>query len=456
MSDAEASGEIPVTSKLKLFFSVDIVNSTEFKSKGSTVEHSHADHWERTFLTFYRRSVIDISIYWKQVIQEMEAVADGSLHFAFGDAPRFWKGVGDEVLFEKTVKSPLDAVAGVRALLRLVENHREQFRSKTPTQSLDVKATAWLAGFPINNAEVVFDESPAVPSQPGADEITENFRLLARIEKPDAPANYKLDFLGTSIDLGFRLRQHASPRKAIVSADLVWLLCQARSACTEHQIGRCRSLELPSIGFDGSVFLKGILGELSSYPLFWIASAPPTEGEVLEEKLVKRAGLESPILRAYCSRFLDGSHALLMTPYIPDCPDKSVATIHPSHQDKLDRLRNHVNGSSAQIDSVRERHPDAGVDTLPAATTRFADDVARDVKRIDDFVKDWVGDNVHNVKGLDDLPGHVAQLTAKLIADASVKDITPARLLEAIGDLDDFLTNEYEQNHDPTAGLIKD
>jgi hypothetical protein len=65
--------------------------------------------------------------------------------------------------------------------------------------------------------------------------------------------------------------------------------------------------------------------------------------------------------------------------------------------------------------------------------------------RSDIFVKSWVSANVHNVPGVKYAAPRVAELTAKLVGDASMAGITHDELMDTVGNLSDFLTNEFEQ-----------
>ena len=72
--------------------------------------------------------------------------------------------------------------------------------------------------------------------------------------------------------------------------------------------------------------------------------------------------------------------------------------------------------------------------------------------RIEEFVRAWVLENVHNVPGLKDIGDEVSRLSAKLIADARARGFSEKDLSKEVGDIEDFLTPEYENVHDPDAG----
>src|SRR6202012_3960210 len=102
-------------------------------------------------------------------------------------------------------------------------DHRARFLSKPITERLNVKGTAWLARFPINNLEIILGRD-SFSGHGSADEIAENFSLRAQLHDKSDPAVLRA-YIGASVDLGFRLRAFSTPRKTGVSADLVWMLC---------------------------------------------------------------------------------------------------------------------------------------------------------------------------------------------------------------------------------------
>jgi hypothetical protein len=64
---------------------------------------------------------------------------------------------------------------------------------------------------------------------------------------------------------------------------------------------------------------------------------------------------------------------------------------------------------------------------------------------IETFVKNWVAQNVQTVKGLSNLPYEVDRLAASLTGDARIQGISGGDLNRTVGDIDDYLTAQYEQ-----------
>jgi hypothetical protein len=382
---AATRNKIAVRSSLRLFLSLDIVGSTEFKQASRSADGRAAAitiAWLEPFLSFYQLSVEQMDAQWARVCVEMSAVdpKNRSDRFHFGDRPVFWKGAGDEVLFSKAVRSPVDAMATIHAFLLVMRDHRTRFVDKG--LPLDVKGTAWLAGFPVNNAETVLPGGASEPAEERLDDpVAENYRLLElhHAGKKNAP----IDYIGPSIDLGFRLREHATPRRLVVSVDLAWLLCRAhRSFEKEH--GKCSRLGVPHIGYDGRRGLKGILGG-QPYPLIWIEADPENDLDRAEDVLRGRplSGTSPPnahvqAVKDYCGLFLNSRTPLQTRPYVKDCPDPEIGHIPPDHERELERIEQHVNGAREQLETLVSG--DAGSGEIPSATTAFASGLARSME----------------------------------------------------------------------------
>lgn len=62
---------------------------------------------------------------------------------------------------------------------------------------------------------------------------------------------------------------------------------------------------------------------------------------------------------------------------------------------------------------------------------------------IETFVKAWVAQNVRSVKG--SVPNEVDRLAASLTGAAREQGISGGELHQAVGDIDDYLTERYQQ-----------
>jgi hypothetical protein len=74
-------------------------------------------------------------------------------------------------------------------------------------------------------------------------------------------------------------------------------------------------------------------------------------------------------------------------------------------------------------------------------------------QRSNQFAKEWVTENVHNIPSLDDYRLHCEELVERMQDAAQAKGIMPDELAESVGDSYDFMVNEYEQIRDPELGF---
>jgi len=382
----ESQARIAIRSSLRLFLSLDIVGSTEFKqaSRGAGASRDIADAWVEPFLSFYQISVEQMDAQWARICGEMAAIepSNKSGRFVFGTPPEFWKGAGDEVLFSREVLSPLDAMATVHTFLSVMKEHRARFAHKDVR--LDVKGTAWLAGFPVNNAEAMLPaQFGALPPGRLDEPVAENYRLLDLHRAGKVATGCQLDYVGPSVDLGFRLREHATPRRLVVSADLVWLLCRTHDSCSDRERRRCRFLAIPHVGYDGRHGLKGILGG-QPYPLLWIEADPDNGIDRAEDAILRRplSGHTPDRDRVddigrFCALFLNGRTPLQSRPYIGGCTDPEISAVPAEHRAWLARIESVVNGEVERLSA--EGVQEGGTGVIPPDAAAFADSLARQV-----------------------------------------------------------------------------
>jgi hypothetical protein len=64
---------------------------------------------------------------------------------------------------------------------------------------------------------------------------------------------------------------------------------------------------------------------------------------------------------------------------------------------------------------------------------------------IETFVTGWVAANVRNIPGLSNVTPEVDRLAASLTGDARAEGISGGDIHKALGDIDDYLTEQYQQ-----------
>lgn len=309
---------------LRIFFSIDLLGSTAFKQRESK---QPGDGWLPVFLGFYQDSHLFFQEEWTRVCSVFEKNRVKGL----GEAPAFWKGAGDEVIFTKQLRSVNDALGSILCLKGVVAKHRAVFTDKRP--DLNIKSTAWTAGFPVTNAEIAISGRSKMPleSETLFDNLLRVYLYKNRNETWSDPElaraarDMVIDYLGPSIDLGFRLSGWATARRIPVSLELLMMLSRA---CTELRPEVRKALEndlkiakLLRIHYDKRRDLKGII---FPYPLVWIDGDPENLLNQAEDQLSGAKVLPYEQLEVFCERFLDNTTLLRYRPYI-ETPDGTVS-----------------------------------------------------------------------------------------------------------------------------------
>jgi hypothetical protein len=220
--------------------------------------------------------------------------------------PSFWKANGDELIFVKELEDRREILGCVNAWVLALKAVRP-FLEKS---GLDAKATAWTAGFPVTNSELVFQLKPGSQSAPYEDEPRLlQFSLLERwYEDSTSQISLLMDFIGPSIDIGFRLAAQSSSRTFVISVDIAYLLANTH-------LPPKSLIKIPPIIYGGKEALKGVLGG-TLYPIFWIdTKAPsPLEAAKPEDKLLVAAQLGD--ISDFCLEFYREHSTEMFLPFI--------------------------------------------------------------------------------------------------------------------------------------------
>ncbi|XDD49665.1 hypothetical protein AB3N59_14875 [Leptospira sp. WS92.C1] len=249
MSDTHPS----LNRKVLLFLSVDIVGSTEYKNKSET-----QNNWLRFFTTFYKD--FPITFYKK-----FEEINNPNLQ-----KPEIWKSLGDELIFRVEITDHISAKDTVRAFSQALFSYSLSIR----TTSLALKGSAWIAGFPVINAEIYSDEE----------------------------GKQVVDYIGPQMDIGFRISKFASEYKFIISIELLLLL----SATTDSYFKFF--LEEPQI-------LKGVLKN-RPYPIIWMKNENAVENNLFKLLNKHNEECKTAELNDYCKSFLNSAGKPFMIPFL--------------------------------------------------------------------------------------------------------------------------------------------
>jgi len=284
---------------MRLFLSADIIGSTAYKQKKTikAPDESEEDKyppWFNMVLAFYHQAEQSFSRHWERATRDLSEKDECKAWC--GEPPVIWKTIGDEVLFTKRIDHPMQALVCCQVWRATLEDIRRELKER----GLDVKASAWLADFPLRNQEVVLRR------QVNRDHLTVDDdeypyhnqlqleKYYQEIETQEFSDSFILDYIGPSIDTGFRLGALSSSRKFVVSLELAHVLSteQANGSRSTHSESRTPLhsvgiFELPKFMFryDGRVSLKGVLNG-DPYPIFWIDLDPENPLHVAEDAVL--------------------------------------------------------------------------------------------------------------------------------------------------------------------------
>ncbi len=328
----------PLSARLRLFLSVDIVGSTAFKQSNQAAFKSDeksisrvAEPWFSPIAEFYREIERLFSQEWTIYAETVAKRFD----WPIGEPPELWKSAGDELLYIKLLRDHREALACLHCWIRSVSIFRVALRVKYP--SLDVKSTAWIAGFPITNTEVIFNSSLDYSDGPLNDDDTifSNLALLHKYYENGSSVTMRRDFIGPSIDAGFRLCALATPRKFIIAVDLALMLVHAVRG-SPPELG----LDELEIHYEGRQHLKGVLGGLG-YPVFWIDMAKSSPLERAEDTLLDQKSRNTDDIKRFCEQFFLEHKGNIIIPYIEGSEDTYFSTIPDNHRARLKVLEDY-------------------------------------------------------------------------------------------------------------------
>lgn len=280
----------------RLFISIDVVGSTAYKSRRSSTREDFPI-WLEFFRRFYES-------YPEQLEEKCKALNIEKL--------TLWKTLGDELVFETIISNHLTVSKYLEAARSVAHGYVKTLRAEGIPLSL--KLTAWLAGFPVINT---------------------------RIALPDGRDEY----IGPSVDTGFRLSKFSSPSRFAISVEVAYIV----AASTEHGF---------EVYFDDFHELKGVLGG-RPYPVFWIDMK--YEFDKHANKLIaakKVPDLNS--IREFCDAFVKeiDDPTVLVLPYFTEDNETLWNSPPERHAELFDRMRHSAqNTGTEQLKSDMQTLP---------------------------------------------------------------------------------------------------
>lgn len=243
-----------------LFLSADLVGSTAFKQQDPK-------GWLATTLGFYQQ--------FPSLVAKTFLLASDRSQTSTSSAPptlELWKALGDELIFSCLITEESHAALGIRSFIEALREWASL--EVTENKQLPLKGGAWVATFPLPDRAIAVTSDPSLfPSHlfdPDRTPEQNNRQLIKAIEDNLYPNSLWSDFVGPGVDLGFRLVQHASPRKFILSLEAAWLLAEADSDAELY--------------FGGEVALRGF-DHGGGYPLFWLDVAQQRKGDAILDEI---------------------------------------------------------------------------------------------------------------------------------------------------------------------------
>ncbi|TCL88771.1 hypothetical protein EDF31_101618 [Curtobacterium sp. PhB142] len=245
-----------------LFVSCDLVGSTAFKQR-----EDREGGWGRQFLEFYR-----------ELPRLVGAVSEeGSL-----PDPEFqlWKVVGDEMIFTSVVRDEKAVADAVAVWLEAMERYE---KATSKTDRMQTHGGAFIGTFPGPDSHVFIELDPsASTSQSQASTVALNEAARDNYN----PNTHLFDYLGPSVDTGFRVLSESTARHFTVSVEVAW-------AIAEHQklTGDTETLPMSLLG---RKVLKGVW-DGRPYPLLAIDREYVDKVHAAERALLPGSGGPSEV-----------------------------------------------------------------------------------------------------------------------------------------------------------------
>lgn len=237
--------------KQRIFLSIDIAGSTELKTS-LAVEGKRL--WVDYFTTFLSDTVFQ---YRQNLRNRIESICiDKCVKSCIDNDKMYhnnvnvWKYSGDEVILVSElyclqhaslhVLALADTIAHFNGTLR--EFNKKLSRAKKTKPLSHFKGTAWVASFPVNNSEInltIISKNKSVPIK---------------------------DYMGQSMDIGFRLSKYATKDRLVVCANLAHIIVNSRALFKGYKYRNktTKNLQLCTGGF---VETKGAMN--NEHPLLW-------------------------------------------------------------------------------------------------------------------------------------------------------------------------------------------
>lgn len=221
--------------RLRIFLSVDLTGSTDFKSKNKSTA------WLKAFQKFYGGFPKTFMAAYEDVCSTIPQLHESERICT----PKVWKTIGDEILFVNRVHSLCHVSAYVTSFIEALKQFGQELHNSSD-QKLNTKGNAWIAAFPSPNCSIRLSMDGDVDPINGSGELPSED---SEKEVDQDPKSF--DFLGKGIDGGFRISRNSTVNTLTVSPGLAFLLCKARRSVDTTQFKT-------AIHFDEMQTFKGV------------------------------------------------------------------------------------------------------------------------------------------------------------------------------------------------------
>ena len=170
--------------KLKLFISIDFIDSTSFKSKEFLLGKNLL--WSMQFLSLKD----DFSAIMLRELNYLDSVENDLLL----EKPSVWKMLGDEVIYSVDITEDVDIKTYILAAINSILKYNN---SDDKEKLLKIKGSSWLAETPVHNA--------IIKTSCGNHRSDQNNNTIKH--------DHSFDVIGPSMDIGFRIAKFASKKK---------------------------------------------------------------------------------------------------------------------------------------------------------------------------------------------------------------------------------------------------
>lgn len=284
------------TPSLKLFMSFDLIGSTAFKHS-----HNAKTNFTEVWYEFFKKFYTEIPHYLAKEYKKLSSVdidfstITKDTNLSSFTLPYLWKNLGDEMIYVADISDTKHVIYHIEAIQKAIVSHNKNLDTE-----LKIQGTAWIAGFPVINA-IIFDN-----------EVCD-----IKTSQTEIVTNKEIDFIGPTIDLGFRIGKFSSERKLVLSTSLVFLLLNEIKQDSQNKFQ-----DIFTFYFDGLQNTKGIHN--GEYPIIWIDNMNGNDSK--EEKLygIDKKPCEQELLLPYIEEYIITSNDNIAFPFIYEEMSKKI------------------------------------------------------------------------------------------------------------------------------------